>query len=92
MRQKQNRGGMRKNWSHEEESILIATIARAIRSGGKVNDGLVEAAGLIGRTPSACAFRYYREIRRDDSRLDDVREAREAQLWSKIRTYPGVRG
>ena len=79
---------MKQRWTKEGENVLIEQVAQAIRGGRRVSDGLLEAAEKLGRTPSACEFRYYSQLHNsEDKRMKVVEEAKRERLMSRLAAY-----
>lgn len=73
---------VRKNsWSKEDEEILVSLVFKHIESGSTQTNAFMEAEVVLGRTKSACGFRWNNKLR-----IIYEERIRETQIGNRLKT------
>lgn len=74
------------NWSEEEDVLLVDSILNSVRTGGTQTAAYTGVATRLGRTASACAFRWNSVLRKKYS--DDLSLAKIQSKKTKVVVKP----
>lgn len=67
-------------WTEEDDALLADIILRHIRQGSTQLLAFEEGAGILGRTPAACGYRWNACVRKHYfSAIDDAKRERKAR-------------
>ncbi|MDY0324393.1 MAG: hypothetical protein RBR24_10340, partial [Candidatus Carbobacillus sp.] len=65
------------SWREDEDDLLASLVLKHVAQGGTQLEAFSEAAGLLGRTASACGFRWNKALRaRYEKELTDAKTRR----------------
>lgn len=65
------------SWREDEDELLASLVLKYVAEGGTQLEAFSEAAGLLGRTASACGFRWNKALRaRYEKELTDAKTRR----------------